>query len=106
MLNIAGLIIPVILVLRIMRLVDRRWTGVAKGIGTGKIIGRVHSATIFMGKSLHLPSSFTVIDMPEDGPDMLFGLDLLRKYKAKIDLEANGLIIGGETIPFIQAPSK
>ena len=39
----------------IMRLVDRRWAGIAKGVGTQKIIGRVHLGIVF------LVQTFTIV---------------------------------------------
>eukprot|EP00090_Calanus_glacialis_P020503 TRINITY_DN3154_c0_g1_i1.p1 TRINITY_DN3154_c0_g1~~TRINITY_DN3154_c0_g1_i1.p1 ORF type:complete len:480 (+),score=174.97 TRINITY_DN3154_c0_g1_i1:49-1488(+) len=84
----------------IMRLVDPRWAGIAKGVGTQKIIGRVHMAQIQIEKDF-LTSSFSIL---EDQPmDMLLGLDMLKKHQCTIDLRKNCLVIGttGTETPFL-----
>jgi len=50
----------------LMRVLDTRFAGIARGVGTARIIGRVHSAQLTLA-DLHLPCSFMIMDS-EVGP--------------------------------------
>lgn len=67
----------------LIRLMDTRFHGMAMGIGTSKILGRVHAAEMEVsGKKF--TCSFTVLE--DNKVDLLFGLDNLKRHQCCIDL--------------------
>ena len=78
----------------ITRLIDVRFAGEARGVGTAKILGKVHIAQMKFGNSF-FSISITILDNSD--VDFLFGLDTLRRYRCVIDLIDNCLRIDGST---------
>lgn len=63
-------------------LLDYRFAGIAKGVGSAKILGRIHLAQMKIGHS-YLPCTFIVLD--HLGFDILFGLDMLRRHRVSVN---------------------
>uniref|UniRef100_A0A7S4EK08 Aspartic peptidase DDI1-type domain-containing protein n=1 Tax=Pseudo-nitzschia australis TaxID=44445 RepID=A0A7S4EK08_9STRA len=89
----------------IFHLLDTRFHGMAVGVGTGKILGRIHIVQLQIG-DYHFPCSVTIMDdaaipttssataafseennatKPKD-MDLLLGLDMLKRFNCSIDL--------------------
>lgn len=93
----------------LMHIVDKSIQGVALGVGSCKIIGKIHHTEIVIG-NLPFPAGFTGISCfptivlesneKENSVDFIFGLDLLRKLRCCIDLNRQVLRVGTE--PYVE----
>lgn len=84
----------------IMHLLDVRFAGMAVGVGSSRILGRVHLADMEVAGVL-LQCSFTVLE--DNKVDLLFGLDNLKRHQCCIDLVSAQLHIrnGEISVPFL-----
>ena len=77
-------------------LIDTRFAGVAVGVGTGKILGRIHIVSLQIGTA-YFPCTVTV--MEKLGQEFLLGLDMLKRHTCQIDL-VSGMLrfrLGGDS---------
>jgi len=85
----------------LLHLLDSRFEGVAVGVGTGKILGRVHIAPLRV-RDRYFPCTITVMDsekgLGDKNMDFLFGLDMLKRHRCRIDLSKNCLVFGGGAV--------
>ena len=73
----------------LMNLVDKRFQGIARGVGSSRIVGVIHAAQIkIMNKAI--ATKINVIENNEVG--FVFGLDSLRTHRCNVDLKQNGLV--------------
>ena len=87
----------------ILHLLDTRFAGVAVGVGTGKILGRIHITQVQIADH-YFPCTITIMDSEEGlgdkNMDFLLGLDMLKRHRCNIDLAKNALVfrIGDQTL--------
>lgn len=70
------------------------------GVGTSKILGRIHKADVDVLGNI-LPCSLTVLE--DNKVEFLFGLDNLKRHQCNIDLVQNLLHLkcGEISVPFL-----
>jgi hypothetical protein len=85
----------------IMRLLNDKMAGVAVGVGTAQILGRILAVEVRIGLGVY---SLGVSVINQSQTDFILGLDMLLKLGAVVDLRRHTLFIQGdeEGIPFVR----
>ena len=73
----------------LMNMVDKRFQGIAHGVGASRIIGVIHAAQIKIMNKM-IATKINVIENNEVG--LVFGLDSLRSHRCNVDLKINALV--------------
>jgi len=98
--------VPLARQLNLMERLNRRYQGVAAGVGQAKILGKIENVGVELGH-VEFPMDFIVLEAPDNL--LLLGLDLMRRYKCIVDLERDVLIFGGKggvEVTMLPAPEQ
>lgn len=76
----------------IARIIDKRYAGRARGIGSAAILGRVHLYSVEIN-GVFYSTNFTIID--NEGFEAVLGLDFLRRFQGTVDYSEDTLTLRG-----------
>lgn len=68
----------------VLKDIDTRFRGVAVGVGTSNIVGRIHSAKLKIDNRHVIECSLLVIE--NVGMDFLLGIDMMKKHRVGLNL--------------------
>jgi len=86
---------PIVRQLGLINRLDRRYMGVAAGVGQARISGKISNVICAFGVGhVEFPMDFIVLDIKDSL--VILGLDQMRKYKCLVDIEREKLIFGGK----------
>lgn len=98
---------PLVRRLRLETHLDSRYQGVASGVGTARILGKLRGVPVKLGH-VEFALDFSVLGV--DDPLLLLGIDQLRRFRCIVDLDKQLLIFGGSggvEVPFLPpSPSR
>ena len=85
---------PLVRQLGLSNRLDRRYQGIAAGVGRARISGRIRNVVCSFGDgNVEFLMDFIVLDINEHL--VIMGLDQMRKYKCLVDVGNDKLIFGG-----------
>lgn len=82
-------------------LIDTRMAGVAKGVGTTKILGCIYGCNIKINDNMFVPINIKILDNDFDKHLVLLGLDFLYSHGCVFDFKNRSLKINEQTVQFM-----
>jgi len=83
---------PLVKQLNLTRHLDSSHQGVAAGVGTARILGKLRGVPVKLG---HVEFALDFSVLAVDDQLLLLGIDQLRRFKCIVDLERQRLVFGG-----------